>query len=37
MAYLTTLETLHDIGLGALVGLVPHLVALEAKFGVTVK
>ena len=37
MADLTAQETLHDIGLVALISLMAHLVALEAKFGVTVE
>ena len=37
MAYLSTAEALHDIGLGALVGLVSHLVTLEAQLGIAVE
>ena len=37
MADLSTAEALHDVGLGALVGLMSHLVALEAQLGITVE
>ena len=37
MTYLAAAKALHDVGLGALVSLVTHLIALEAQLGVTVK
>ena len=37
VANLTAWQTLHDIGLGALISLMANLIALEAKLGVAIK